>query len=410
MARFVRNRIFDGTYAAGEYVRLDQLAAELGISVTPVREALFQLRAEGLLDQKLHRGFVVLPVTRRDITDVSDVQAHIGGELAARAAMNITDDQVSELESIQTQLETAYAGDDHERAVRLNHDFHRAINVAADSPKLAQLMSQITRYAPESVFPVVVGWPKRSMTDSSEGGRGAGQTRRRSRSRRHVRASLCRRGSPDQPPQATRGGHLTLATRRQISVSTRCFAVVAVLFLLTGCLGRADAAPLVAELRPNVLCRTPTRLLGLYGGFGTGHGDVLWESTGNAGQSQLRQLDPTNGTVRRAVSLPHDYLRRGHHRRQRPDLGSDVPRQCRHRVGQSHDDSAARGGHHGCGMGSVLGWQPADPQRRQRPFALPHRTDDFGRLDRTSSAILLATADAVGGGSQRVRMRGRPSA
>ena len=70
-----------------------------------------------------------------------------------------------ELESIQEQLEAAYAGDDHERAVRLNHEFHRAINVAADSPKLAQLMSQITRYAPESVFPVVAGWPKRSMKD-----------------------------------------------------------------------------------------------------------------------------------------------------------------------------------------------------------------------------------------------------
>ncbi len=165
VAAYVRNRIFDGTYAAGEYVRLDQLAAELGISVTPVREALFELRAEGLLAQQPHRGFVVLPVTGRDITDVSDVQAHIGGELAARAAKNITDDQVHELESIQTQLEAAYASDNHERAVRLNHDFHRAINVAADSPKLSQLMSQITRYAPESVFPVVAGWPKRSMKD-----------------------------------------------------------------------------------------------------------------------------------------------------------------------------------------------------------------------------------------------------
>jgi DNA-binding GntR family transcriptional regulator len=165
VARYVRNRIFDGSYAAGEYVRLDQLAAELGISVTPVREALFELRAEGLLAQQPHRGFVVLPVTGRDISDVSDVQAHIGGELAARAATNITDDQVRELEAIQAQLEAAYATDDDERAVRLNHDFHRAINVAADSPKLAQLMSQITRYAPESVFPIVAGWPKRSMKD-----------------------------------------------------------------------------------------------------------------------------------------------------------------------------------------------------------------------------------------------------
>lgn len=162
VARFVRKRIFDGSYAAGEYVRLDQLAAELGISVTPVREALFELKAEGLLAQQPRRGFVVLPVTGRDLTDVSNVQAHIGGELAARAAVNITDEQLCELERIQSDLEAAYAAGDDERAVRLNHEFHRAINVAADSPKLAQLMSQITRYAPESVFPVITGWPEKS--------------------------------------------------------------------------------------------------------------------------------------------------------------------------------------------------------------------------------------------------------
>ena len=163
VARFVRRRIFDGTYAAGQYIRLDQLAVELGVSVTPVREALFVLSAEGLLSQQPRRGFVVVPVTGRDLTDVSNVQAHIGGELAARAAANITDDQLRELEKIQTELEDAYASDDDERAVRLNHEFHRAINVAANSPKLAQLMSQITRYAPESVFPTIAGWPDKSI-------------------------------------------------------------------------------------------------------------------------------------------------------------------------------------------------------------------------------------------------------
>lgn len=105
---------------------------------------------------------MVVPVTGRDLADVSGVQAFIGGELAARAATRITDEQLSELKAIQAELEDAYTGDDHEGAVRLNHEFHRAINVAADSPKLAQMMSQITRYAPESVFPTVAGWPAQS--------------------------------------------------------------------------------------------------------------------------------------------------------------------------------------------------------------------------------------------------------
>jgi DNA-binding GntR family transcriptional regulator len=165
VAHYVRRRIFEGAYGAGTYVRLEQLAAELGVSVTPVREALLGLRAEGLLVQRPHRGFMVLPVTGRDIADVSNVQAHIGGELAARAASNITDEQLAQLKDIQAQLEDAYDQEDHERAVRLNHEFHRGINIAADSPKLSQLMGQITRYAPESVFPTVEGWPAQSVKD-----------------------------------------------------------------------------------------------------------------------------------------------------------------------------------------------------------------------------------------------------
>ncbi|MBI2703248.1 GntR family transcriptional regulator [Mycobacterium sp.] len=165
IAGFVRKRIFEGAYAAGQYVRLDQLAMELGVSVTPVREALFALRAEGLVAQQPRRGFVVLPLTQRDLADVANVQAHVGGELAARAALNISDDQLRELHQIQTQLEAAYAADDDERTVRLNHEFHRAVNIAADSAKLAQLMSQITRYAPESVFPTIEHWPDQAVRD-----------------------------------------------------------------------------------------------------------------------------------------------------------------------------------------------------------------------------------------------------
>ncbi|ODR24217.1 GntR family transcriptional regulator [Mycolicibacterium porcinum] len=165
VARLIRRRIFDGTYPAGNYIRLEQLAAELGISVTPVREALFGLRTEGLLTQQPRRGFLVLPVTRRDIDDVAGVQAHIGGQLALRAAGQISDAQLDELGRIQRELEDAYARDDHDAAVRLNHAFHRGVNRAAESPKLAQLMSQITRYALESVYPTVEGWPEQSTHD-----------------------------------------------------------------------------------------------------------------------------------------------------------------------------------------------------------------------------------------------------
>ena len=165
VARFVRRRIFNGAFPAGEYLRLDQLATELGVSVTPVREALLNLRAEGLLVQHPRRGFMVLEVTARDMADVALVQAFVGGELAARAAQNITAEQIDELARIQDSLEQAYQHTDVDRMVRINHDFHRLINVVADSPKLTLFMSGVTRYAPESVFPTLQGWQDLAIRD-----------------------------------------------------------------------------------------------------------------------------------------------------------------------------------------------------------------------------------------------------
>lgn len=165
VARFVRRRIFNGAFPAGEYLRLDQLATELGVSVTPVREALLNLRAEGLLVQHPRRGFMVLEVTARDMADVALVQAFVGGELAARAAQRITAEQAGELTRIQDSLEQAYQHGDVDRMVRTNHEFHRLINVVADSPKLTQFMSGVTRYAPESVFPTLAGWQELASRD-----------------------------------------------------------------------------------------------------------------------------------------------------------------------------------------------------------------------------------------------------
>ena len=86
--------------------------------------------------------------------------------------------------------------------------------------------------------------------------------------------------------------------------------VVAVLFLLTGCLGRADdVAPLVAELRPNVLAELPHDSSAYTEGLEL-DGDVLW-SPRNAGQSQLRQLDPDQWHGPPGGFVAHDYFGEG---------------------------------------------------------------------------------------------------
>src|SRR4051794_13883707 len=82
----LRERILAGDLRPGTFLRPDRLAVELGVSPTPVREALQALRADDMVRALPRRGFVVAPLDRGDVDDLFDVQARITGELAARAA------------------------------------------------------------------------------------------------------------------------------------------------------------------------------------------------------------------------------------------------------------------------------------------------------------------------------------
>ena len=70
VADHVRARIMSGEVRPGEFIRLDETAAALGVSVTPVREALLTLRGEGLVDLVPRRGYLVSPMSREDVEAV----------------------------------------------------------------------------------------------------------------------------------------------------------------------------------------------------------------------------------------------------------------------------------------------------------------------------------------------------
>lgn len=165
VAAYVRDLIVSGQVRAGEFLRLENLAEQLGTSVTPVREALVSLRGEGFVTLQPRRGFVVAPFTKQDILDVYQVQAYLAGELAARACRAADDTLLEALRSLQLDLEEAHERGDAEGVERLNHDFHRTINVAARAPKLAQFLVTATRYSPRLFFAQISGWTRASAQD-----------------------------------------------------------------------------------------------------------------------------------------------------------------------------------------------------------------------------------------------------
>lgn len=165
VAGYVRDLIMTGQIGGGEYIRLDKLASLLGVSATPVREALMSLRAEGFLELIPRKGFLVLPLSAKDVKDVFDAQATIAGELAARAADAMDDTTMAKLRGIQERIIEASARDDHETIERENYQFHKEINLLAGSPKLLWLLGMVMHYSPRPLHSHIEGWSKTAIED-----------------------------------------------------------------------------------------------------------------------------------------------------------------------------------------------------------------------------------------------------
>ena len=161
----IRELIMDGRLRPGEHLRLERLAMEFGISVTPVREALKSLRSEGFVVLEPRRGFVVAPLSKRDVQDLFWVQAGIAAELTKRAAPRIGSDALRRLDGLQHALARDKAAHRPDLMEERNHLFHREINLAADSPKLAWSLGTAARYVPRGLYGRLADWPGVAVRD-----------------------------------------------------------------------------------------------------------------------------------------------------------------------------------------------------------------------------------------------------
>jgi DNA-binding GntR family transcriptional regulator len=154
----LRAEIMSGSLTPGTFIRLDETAATLGVSITPVREALLTLRGEGMVRLEPHRGYVVLPMTRQDIEDIFWLQATIARELATSATTRITDDDIDELERLTDTLAEAVESADSEAVVASEFAFHRAFNRVAGRTKLAWFLLHVARSMPALLYAADPGW------------------------------------------------------------------------------------------------------------------------------------------------------------------------------------------------------------------------------------------------------------
>ena len=143
VAELLRQRIFNRTLEPGSWIDELRLAQELGISRTPLREALKVLAAEGLVTMKVRRGAYVTEVSAQDMRDVYHLLALLESDAAAMVALTATDAQLAELQALHQELEAAVA--DRDRFFAINERFHMRLLALAQNRWRDQMVADLRK-------------------------------------------------------------------------------------------------------------------------------------------------------------------------------------------------------------------------------------------------------------------------
>lgn len=168
----LRAAILEGRIKPGEWMRQEKLAQELNVSQMPVREALKELAAEGLIEHVPYRGARVVTFSTEDIADLYEHRAFLEGRAAGFAATKVTPGEIEELKAMATQM-AALPAEGIAQYRKINRAFHELIFQASQHEYLIRTLNQmweafptmlIGNYAMTAQHPL----PERDQQDHDE--------------------------------------------------------------------------------------------------------------------------------------------------------------------------------------------------------------------------------------------------
>ncbi|WP_309084694.1 GntR family transcriptional regulator [Chelativorans sp.] len=153
--RRIRHMILTGQMRSGDKLLENHLAAQIGVSRTPVREALNRLNAEGLVVLERYRRGYVASFSVEDVREIFRLRAILESHAAYRAASRISDADLQRLQELERAMESqfdALGWNEHlEGFDQMNTQFHAIIAAAAESPRLERILASSLEL-PASIF------------------------------------------------------------------------------------------------------------------------------------------------------------------------------------------------------------------------------------------------------------------
>ena len=145
----LHQRIIAGKYAPGEWLRQEEISSHLGVSQTPVREALDLLVSAGLAERVPYRGVRVLQLTPDEIADTYALRLVLESVGARAAAMSRSDSQTDRLFHIANQTKALVTLNDMSALRQLNREFHQTVVTASGNALLTKLYKMMTNTFPD---------------------------------------------------------------------------------------------------------------------------------------------------------------------------------------------------------------------------------------------------------------------
>jgi DNA-binding GntR family transcriptional regulator len=152
----LRQEIHDGTLPPGSAIGQEEIAARLGVSITPVREALRRLESDGLISYRAHRGATVAELAADAAAELYLLRAVVEGLTARLAAARITADQLDRLRAVHARMRAAEERGDAAALARDSREFHQSVADAGGPAFLAAHVRSIRQNNP--VPPSVSLW------------------------------------------------------------------------------------------------------------------------------------------------------------------------------------------------------------------------------------------------------------
>ncbi|NLO88764.1 MAG: GntR family transcriptional regulator [Clostridia bacterium] len=142
----LREAILNGKLKPGDRLVERELAEQLGVSRTPVREALRKLELENLVTHIPRKGVIVSEVSKNDVMEILDIRACLEGLGARVAAQKASEKDIEELKECIEKIKEGMSKNNMEEVSKLHNDFHSKILEIAGYPRLSQMVSSLGDY------------------------------------------------------------------------------------------------------------------------------------------------------------------------------------------------------------------------------------------------------------------------